>query len=168
MYEARKLTNLLLSRYDAQRFELTNLRLNKLLYFIHAESLADRPEGLVRNHFEAWQFGPVIRPVFNAFKSFGDTWISAPASYLDYASGTRKVVAHDDIAGSDVDFIIHTFEKYGSFSTGALVDLSHAPGGPWDIVYRAWLADQTLSPRIPNDLIRTFYVDGGLPYSCKH
>src|SRR5438128_958905 len=110
MYEARKLTNLLLSRYDARRFELTNLRLNKLLYFIHAESFAHKPEGLVRNHFEAWQFGPVILPVFDTFKSFGDSWISAPAMYLDYASGIKKVVTYDDIATTDVDFIIHTFD----------------------------------------------------------
>jgi len=168
MYEARKITNLLLSRYDAQRFELTNLRLNKLLYFIHAESLAHRPNGLVRNHFEAWQFGPVIRPVFDTFKSFGESWISAPAMYLDYASGVSRAVPHDDIATSDIDFITDAFRKYGSFSTGALVDLSHVRGGPWDIIYHAWLADKTLSPRIPNDLIRAFYVDGGLPHSSKH
>jgi uncharacterized phage-associated protein len=30
MYEARKVCNFLLARYDAQRFALTNLRLNKL------------------------------------------------------------------------------------------------------------------------------------------
>jgi len=53
MYEARKICNLLLARYDAQRFELSNLRLNKLLYFIHAEALAHGGAGLVRNHSSA-------------------------------------------------------------------------------------------------------------------
>jgi hypothetical protein len=48
MYEARKVCNFVLSRYDAQRFDLTNLRLNKLLFFIHAASLAVRQDGLIR------------------------------------------------------------------------------------------------------------------------
>jgi len=38
MYEARKNLQFLLSQYDAIHFELTNLRINKLLYFIHAEA----------------------------------------------------------------------------------------------------------------------------------
>jgi uncharacterized phage-associated protein len=52
MYEARKVCNYLLARYDAQRLDLTNLRLNKLLFFIHAASLSTRNDGLIRNHFE--------------------------------------------------------------------------------------------------------------------
>src|SRR5260221_9902236 len=100
MYEARKVCNLVLSRYDAQRFDLTNLRLNKLLFFIHAAALAARQEGLIRNHFEAWQFGPVIRPVFDAFKKHGDRWITEPAQFLDYASGAHKPIPFNDIAES--------------------------------------------------------------------
>src|SRR5580698_7043427 len=57
MYEARKNCNYLLTRYDAETYDLTNLRLNKLLYFIHGWSLASRTRGLVRNHFEAWKLG---------------------------------------------------------------------------------------------------------------
>jgi hypothetical protein len=34
-YEARKLSNLILSEFDADQYELTNLRLNKLLFLIH-------------------------------------------------------------------------------------------------------------------------------------
>jgi uncharacterized phage-associated protein len=55
MYEARKICNFLLANFDAVEFDLTNLRINKLLFFIQAGAL---PEGLIRNHFEAWQYGP--------------------------------------------------------------------------------------------------------------
>jgi uncharacterized phage-associated protein len=34
------------------------LRINKLLFFIQAGALRQMPEGLIRNHFEAWQYGP--------------------------------------------------------------------------------------------------------------
>jgi uncharacterized phage-associated protein len=166
MYEARKICNFLLSRYDAQRFGLTNLRINKLIYFIHAESLGTRPEGLVRNHFEAWQYGPVVRPVFDAFKMYGDQWISAPANFLDYATGQKRPIPYDDINGGDAELISRVFESYGQYTAGQLVSLSHEPGGPWDLVFRAHLADNSASPRIPNELIRRHFVAGSM--SQKH
>lgn len=158
MYEARKICNFLLARYDARQFQLTNLRINKLLYFIHAESLAHRPHGFVRNHFEAWQYGPVIRPVFDAFKVHGESFITAPASYLDYASGQQLPISYDDVTESDRDLIQITFDRYSRLSTGQLVSLSHEKDGPWDTVYKAHLADKALSPRIPNELIRQHFA----------
>ncbi len=167
MYEARKVSNFVLSRYDAQRFDLTNLRLNKLLFFIHAAALAAGKDGLIRNHFEAWQFGPVIRPVFDAFKKHGDRWITEPAQFLDYASGTHKPIPFDDIAESDANLIDNVFAEYSRFSTGQLVALSHEAGGPWDLVYRAHLADNSVSPRIPNELIRRHFA-GQIKSSSRH
>jgi uncharacterized phage-associated protein len=158
MYEARKICNFLLANFDALEFGLTNLRINKLLFFIHAESLKHRPEGLVRNHFEAWQFGPVIRPVFDAFKGYKESPITAPALYLDYATGKTVPVPFDDIQPADIEIIKREFQNYSRFSTGQLVSLSHEVGGPWDTIYRAHLADATLSPRIPNKLIRSYFA----------
>jgi uncharacterized phage-associated protein len=168
MYEARKICNFLLARNNAERFELTNLRINKLLYFIHAESLAYKPDGLVRNHFEAWQYGPVIRPVFDAFKIYGDNFISAPAVYLDYASGQSLPIPYLDINESDQDLIQITFEQYCRFSTSQLISLSHEQNGPWDIVYKAHLADKTSSPRIPNDLIRRCFDPANIERAQRH
>ncbi len=167
MYEARKISNFLLARFDARRVDLTNLRLNKLLYFIHATSLTTKQDGLIRNHFEAWQYGPVLRPVFDSFKLYGDQWIQAPAEYLDYASGVKKPIPYDDISLEDAEIIINTFEEYSRFSTSQLVALSHEKNSPWDIVYRAHLANSGLSPRIPNDLIRRHFT-GRLGISAAH
>ena len=167
MYEARKICNFLLAQHDAQRLDLTNLRLNKLVFFIHALSLATRKDGLVRNHFEAWQYGPVVRPVFDAFKSYGDHWVTEPAKFLDYATGQLVPIPFDDITAADAQTINEVFAQYSRFSTGQLVALSHEPGGPWDLVYRAHLADNTASPRIPNELIRRHFA-GQIQSSARH
>ena len=161
MYEARKICNYLLASFSGEGYPLTNLRLNKLIYFIHAETLKLKPEGLIRNYFEAWQYGPVIRPVFDLFKVYGERPITGLALYLDYASGKQMPIPHDDISPIDMQSIHRLFKEYNKFSTSELVALSHEPGGPWDIVYRAHLADDTLSPRIPNELIRR-HVSGDL------
>ena len=159
MYEARKICNFIIARYGARSFDLTNLRLNKLLYFIHGWALTSRADGLVRNHFLAWQHGPVVRPVYDAFKSYGDSPVTRPAEYLDYSSGTTKPIEHDDISPADAEIIVRVFESYATFTTSELLNLSHAAGGPWDVVYRACLADKRMSPRIPNQLIRDHFLE---------
>jgi uncharacterized phage-associated protein len=158
MYEARKVCNFLIARYGERSFDLTNLRLNKLLYFIHGWGLTSRPEGLVRNHFLAWQHGPVIKPVYDAFKNFGDKPVTRPAQFLDYATGTTRTIEHDDITVADAKTICHVFENYATYTTSELRNLSHEAGGPWDVVYRACLNDKRMSPRIPNDLIRQHFL----------
>ncbi len=157
MYEARKVCNFLLAKFDAVEFDITNLRINKLLFFIQVAALKEMPDGLIRNHFEAWQFGPVIRPVFDAFKVYKEGPIRAPAEYVDYALGKQIPVPFNDIREEHRQLIANEFLNYSRFTTGQLVSLSHETNGPWDIVYRAHLADPTLSPRIPNQLIRRHF-----------
>jgi uncharacterized phage-associated protein len=158
MYEARKICNFLLTRYDTRKHDLTNLRLNKLLYFIHGWSLTSRPHGLIRNHFEAWKLGPVIKPVFDTFKVFGEKQISGLAEHLDYASGEKKPISYEDITQADVETITSVFESYARYTTGELVALTHEVGAPWHVVYTAWANDNRLSPRIPDQLIRAYFL----------
>ena len=75
-------------------------------------------------------------------------------------------VPYDDILPIDLDIIAREFKNYSRFTTGQLVSLSHQAGGPWDIVYQSQLADATLSPRIPNDLIRKHF--GGDKPGLRH
>src|SRR5690348_15028151 len=101
MYEARKISNFLLAEADAHALKLTNLRLNKLLYFIHGRSLVTYSAGVIRNHFEAWQYGPVIRAVYDTFKKFDDKIIDRPATFLDYSTGQQTTIPHNDIREAD-------------------------------------------------------------------
>jgi uncharacterized phage-associated protein len=158
MYEARKICNLLISRADTHSFDLTNLRLNKLLFFIHGWALTNRPEGLVRNHFLAWKHGPVIRPVFDAFKAYGDGRITRQAEFFDYRLGENRVVSFEDISEIDKQLIERIFATYDRYTTSELVEMSHEPGGPWEVTFKEWSKDQRLNPRIPNDLIRQYFL----------
>ena len=158
MYEARKICNFLIVRRDTHKFPLTNLRLNKLLYFIHGWGLTSRPDGLIRNHFFAWMHGPVLRPVYDAFKVYGEGTIAGPARYLDYMAGENRPVAYDDILPDDAAIIESVFASYDRYATHQLVDLTHVVGGPWHVVYSAWIEDKRLNLRIPNDLIRAHFL----------
>jgi uncharacterized phage-associated protein len=158
MYEARKICNFLIARADTHQFPLTNLRLNKLLYFIHGWGLTSRPDGLARNHFTAWMHGPVVQPVYDAFKPFGENPITELAKYLDYITGQSRVVAYDDISPHDAAVIESVFRSYDRFTTGQLVTMSHTVGGPWHTVYSAWAKDNRANLRIPNEVIRAHFL----------
>lgn len=159
MYEARKICNLILAQFDARQFNLTNLRLNKLLYFIHGHSLIERPNGLIRNHFEAWQYGPVVRVVYDAFKPFEERAITTPATFLDYSSGKTRAIPFDDVKPEDAELIVNVCTTYANFTTGRLVALSHQPLGAWDTVFSARANNKQLSPRISDDLIRREFLN---------
>lgn len=50
---------------------LTNLKVQKLIYYVQAWNLAVNKESLFDDDFEAWVHGPVIRSLYDSFKSFG-------------------------------------------------------------------------------------------------
>jgi uncharacterized phage-associated protein len=158
MYEARKITNFVLATFDAREFELSNLRINKLLFFMHGWTLVEDANGLIRNHFEAWKLGPVVRSVYDAFKQYGDGPILAPASYIDYATGQSKPISFADVELRHREIIRKAFEAYARYPTSRLIELSHEPGSPWSMVFQAASVDQLHNARIPNDLIRQHFL----------
>lgn len=159
MYEARKICNLILANFNASAFGITNLRLNKLLYFVHGHALLERPKGLVRNHFEAWQHGPVVRVVYDAFKQFEERTIASPATFLDYSSGQTRPVPFDDVESRDAAFVCKICSIYTHYSTRALVALSHEPGGAWDTVYKSLDLNRRTNSRISDELIRRDFLN---------
>ncbi|WP_270788320.1 Panacea domain-containing protein [Weissella cibaria] len=50
---------------------LTNLKLQKVLYFIQGWSLTEFEAPIINEPFEKWKYGPVIRSVYREFKSQG-------------------------------------------------------------------------------------------------
>jgi uncharacterized phage-associated protein len=117
---------------------------------------------LIRNHFEAWTLGPVVRSVYDAFKRFVDQPITSYAEHLNYATGAREVVPFGDIPTDEQAFIISVSQAYARFSSSELVDLTHEPGTPWDLTFKAHDKTARLANRIPNDLIKAhFFAKGG-------
>lgn len=153
-YEAKKVSNFVLSEADRFQRGITNLRLNKLLYLAHGWSLTRTEGGLIRNHFEAWKLGPVVKTVFEQARAFGDRPISRPFVHLNYATGRSEPVGFDDIDSEHRDLIIRIVSYYDDWSTHQLVDLTHELGGPWDAVIRH---DASASNRIPHELIKAHF-----------
>lgn len=153
MYDVRDIANYILEDFERRDIRLTNLALHKLLYFVHGWFFATYDRPLIRNKFEAWQYGPVQRVIYDQFKRFRDQPLgSARVTYIDPESGERRV-KKPVIDGADTDLIDAILGRYERYTAAQLVNESHVEDGPWEYVWQQ--AEEAIYPgmRIPDELI---------------
>lgn len=105
---------------------MTNLRLNKLLYFAQGEYLAKFNKPLFEEDFQAWRLGPVIKSIYDEYKVCGRQAIS----YVNDSFNDGAFTAEE------VDLLTDVLISYGKYSAQGLVNLTHEKGSPWDISYK--------------------------------
>lgn len=98
---------------------MTNLRLQKLLYYAQAFHLAMNDEPLFKNKIEAWVYGPVVPDVFNKYKDNEDGIIRA-----------KEASGHNGLSDDIRELLDEVYIVYGQFSASALIDISHSEP-PW-------------------------------------
>lgn len=152
MYDPRAIANLILDEGHRNGRPVTNLALQKLLYFAHAIYLIERKKPLVSGHFEAWQYGPVHPTVYQAFKSAGDQPVTFRAASTDVMNGERKTLP----PLTDTEVVQHVSRVmmfYGNLTPGRLVDISHAKDAPWHFVVDRARSSVALGMRISDNVI---------------
>lgn len=132
-YDARAVANLLLTYGHEQGVPLSNLSLQKVLYFAHGLYLTRHGKPLIQGYFEAWEHGPVHPLVYQSFKKFGAGVIQDLADRLDLKA--RKKVAIEAPSREDIRFFLRGVSRtYGRMSPGQLVNWSHRKNAPWRAV----------------------------------
>lgn len=121
---------------------VSNLQLQKILYFLWVDFYKELKEYIFNDPFEAWALGPVVRNVYYDFCSFGSMTI------LPFIAGINNVKL--SCSEDERNIIDKILDKYVTVSAGDLVTLSHRPGRAWDVVYRK---GEGSSSRIPFDMI---------------
>jgi uncharacterized phage-associated protein len=152
MEDPRIVANYMLDVADERGVSLTNLKLQKLLFFAHAISLTEQKSKLVSGHFEAWQYGPVHPTVYQAFKAAGPEPISFRADSLDPVSRARKPLPKLSESATR-DICDRVLFQFGRMSAGRLVDVTHAVGGPWHHVVSASETGANIGLRITDEVI---------------
>ena len=154
-FDARAVANLILDMSDLHGIPVGPLALQKILYFQHGWWLAKKSRPLIRQSFEAWNYGPVVRLVYDAFK---DTASGLPikkrAMSFDYKEG-REAIAKLSVSESEKHFLRWLFLYYARISDFELVKLTHCQDGPWDIVWN----EKTYAPGmiIDNEIIKSHF-----------
>ncbi|WP_114356163.1 MULTISPECIES: Panacea domain-containing protein [Rhodopseudomonas] len=140
-YDAREIANYLLDYADGKRLSLTQISLLKLIYFCHGWYLVYKQRPLIKNEFEAWQNGPVVKVVRDAFKHHGSSKISSRAKKFDLLSGEIYEVV-PNLLEADQKFVEEIFDLYKGFGPWDLRDLTHDEGSPWE---KLWNSDKVVA-----------------------
>ena len=156
-FDPRAVANLLLSAASQRGIRLTNVSVQKLLYFAHASFWVQFRRPLVNGVFEAWEYGPVCRAVYDALKQHGRSPIVDPIKRSNPFTGQGEKIAEID----DADAIFHVqnvIRTMGHLSASDLIELSHRPGGAWDEVWNKSKTKATIGNRIDDKLtLERFY-----------
>lgn len=149
--DPRGVCNLILDE-DSDRKQITNLALQKLLYFVHGLYLIETKCPLVAGYFEAWQYGPVHPTAYRAFKLAGDRPIDFRAVSTDPLTGEKRPIQNP---GNPLirECVRRVLSTYGRMTPGRLVEISHAKGAPWHFVVDKARTHISLGLRITDDVI---------------
>lgn len=153
--DGRSVANFILDVCATQGRSVTNLSLQKIVYFCHVWSLIELGRPLVKQQFEAWQYGPVLQYLYREFKAYDRAPITERATALDRNTGERRLAAYN-FDRPTTDLLHRVVNFYSRLSASQLVELSHIAGGPWEQV---WNHGGSVNPgmRIDDRLILDFY-----------
>ncbi len=125
---------------------MTNLRLQKLVYYAQAWHLALTNEPLFADNFEAWVHGPVIPHLYRKYKGYG--WNAIPQDGVELprlSDETREIL--DEV-----------WDTYGPYTAKALETLTHSED-PWKDARQEYEPGTSSSRIIPQDTMRRYYAD---------
>lgn len=138
----RALANWILDSANDLQLPITNMALNKLVYFAVEYSLVRHNRLLANAKIEAWEHGPVFRELYHQFKEFGDRPITDRARSYDPVSD--KMVDVDPQVPSEIEGELRDYlTPMLAYPAAKLRAISHVIGGPWHTV---WAHDGFANP----------------------
>lgn len=134
-YSAKSIANGLLRVSQERGHAISNMKLQKLLYFAHGFWLANTGVPLIGELPQAWQYGPVYPSVYHEFKHCGSGPIERPATEIDFSTLAVSPVPLPD--ENVMAFLGAVYNSYGTQTAIQLSAISHLPGSPWAKTWNA-------------------------------
>ena len=133
-YNVAAIANWFLDRLQRANVGVSNLSLNKIVFFAVERALVENSVLLTPARIEAWNHGPVFREIYHALKGNESSTIRSRIS--TYSIPLRRMVeAKEDFLPADVALFERVAESYGKMSASRLVTLSHREKEAW---YSVW------------------------------
>ena len=110
---------------DDEQGSITNMAVNKLVYFAQGWSLALLDKPLFDDDIYAWKYGPIEKSVYYAFRPCG----------RDIIDETSEEVNSEEFTSEEIDLLMDVYNNYKDYSAIGLMNLSHTDDGPWKKYY---------------------------------
>lgn len=131
---------------DLSKESLTQLKMQKILYYAHMIHLGKRSVPLIKNTFLAWRHGPVALGLYEHVRDWGADEIRLHAF--------RDIVDLKEMEGdfgAEAQSLKEAYKKLKGFTAGQLVDASHSRNGAWSKTLRMGKVE------IPDDFVKDEY-----------
>lgn len=138
-YSALEVAKYVINHEHKEHREITNLRLQKLLYFVQAKVLVETGNPCFEDEMEAWDFGPVSPSVYHQYKFFG-AW--------------NLMNEHNPPKIPDAEKVNAMLDKCAAYPTNQLVEITHTQR-PWKEAYA-----KGRGTVIRNKAIKDFFLNG--------
>lgn len=126
---------------------MTNLRLQKLIYYAQAWYLANYKKPLFEEDFEAWIHGPVLPPLYEDYKERGGQPIIKDVSLEEVEKCFSK---------TELEFLDEVAEVYMPYTAYQLEAMTHRED-PWIKARGGIESSEQSSKTINKDSMRDYY-----------
>lgn len=117
---------------------ISNLKLQKLVYYAQGYHLAIFDKPLFEDEIEAWAHGPVAPNVYHHYKTNG----SSPIPFEEY-------VSREAFSDEQLDFLVEVYDVFGQFSVWKLRNMTHDE--------RPWLENEGSASQIPKSTMCDYF-----------
>ncbi|MHB1563283.1 MAG: Panacea domain-containing protein [Leptospirillum sp.] len=143
MTSAKNVASYFLSKSDEESGEMiSNLKLQKLLYYAQGFHLALYDNPLFSENIEAWRHGPVVHDVY--------------ALYAQYKAGPIPAPEEFELNSLDIEtreFLDEVYNLFGQYSAWRLRDMTHEEP-PWK---NAWGDGRRGSETISHQSMKEYF-----------
>jgi len=139
-YKVLDVARYIINYSNKKEYGVSNLKLQKLLYFVQAEFLAftEEKSPCFFEEIEAWGFGPVVPEVYREFKQYGSSNIPSVEKYYVVTEDWQVLEKRYDmecILVKDREVINQIVDGFCDYSATALVTITHGQT-PWQDAYQ--------------------------------
>lgn len=145
MYKATTIAYAFVQKGIEENKPVTQMKLQKLLYFAEGVHYARGYGSLIIDTIEAWKYGPVIPAVYQDYKLYGSEPI-ADTSFLALMNPSvmDEVLFIDDRAKETINI---TWDLLKDADALRLSAWTHNPGSPWAHNYKGEHMQHTPIPK---------------------
>lgn len=136
MYDVLTIARFIINYCNEENIVISNLKLQKILYFVQAYFLITFNRPCFRENIEAWDFGPVVPEAYHEFKQYGSGNIPKVNKYLVYDNNDWYYEEYnaDIITDNDRQAIQAVINEFSGYTATDLVRLTHSQD-PWNNAY---------------------------------
>ena len=122
---------LYLGAKDDKVNDLSNLKLQKLVYYSQGASIYNNKKLLFSDPIEAWQFGPVVKEVYKEYNSYG----SLPIDFKELSDETDLISKNFNLTPEEINAVLTAWTHFSRMDPWKLVESTHAEP-PWKNAWR--------------------------------